>query len=60
MTFDGFLTGGGATWQIGLKDLQEVEGDPLITFWHPRWTNDGLRKVEVKREAPGGQARLEA
>ena len=47
VTFDGSLTGGGATLQIGLKDLQEAESAPVVMFWHTRWTDDDLRKVEV-------------
>ena len=60
ITFDGSLTGGGATLQIGLHDLSEAEHRPIVAYWHGQWSDDELQMLQVTRGSPSGQARLEA
>ena len=60
ITFDGSFTGGGATLQVGLTRLEEASWRPIVSFWHGRWTDDELKLLQVDRNSPSGQARLEA
>ena len=60
ITFDGSLTGGGATLQVGLTNLKDAEHVPVVSYWHDRWTAEGFQLLGVEPGDPGGQARLEA
>ena len=60
ITFDGTLTGGGATLQVGVRDRAETRTKPVIAYWADRWRADD---IELMQFAPGdsaGQAKCEA
>ena len=60
ITFDGSLTGGGATLQAGVADWAAASTVPVIAYWADTWTDDDLAFLQVKRNGPTGQARIEA
>ena len=60
ITFDGSLTGGGATLQVGLTKLEEAESAPIVSYWHDRWSESEFQLLDVVPGDPGGQAKLEA
>ena len=60
ITFDGSLTGGGATIQTGITQFNTAHQQPYIAYWHDAWTDDELKLLQIVRDDPAGQARLEA
>ena len=60
ITFDGSLSGGGATLQAGVEEFSTAHQRPFVAFWAAAWTNQDLERVRVIRGDPAGQARLEA
>ena len=42
ITFDGSLTGGGATLQAGVADWEAASTVPVISFWADTWTDATL------------------
>ena len=60
ITFDGSLSGGGATLQAGITQFNEAHRQQYISYWASEWTDDELRRIQVKRGDPAGQARVEA
>ena len=60
LTFDGSLSGGGATLQAGIRSFSGAHLQPMVSFWASAWTDDELSLLQVKRGDPAGQARLEA
>ena len=60
VTFDGSLTGGGATLQVGLQGIKEAAVKPVVAYWHKRWSERDRQLMQVKPGDPGGQARCEA
>ena len=60
ITFDGSLSGGGATLQAGITRYDTAHLQPYVAYWACEWTDQELRQVGVKRGGPAGQARLEA
>ena len=59
-TFDGSLTGGGATLQAGVTQFNSAHQKPFIAYWAATWSDEDLARVQAKRGDPAGQARLEA
>ena len=39
ITFDGSLTGGGATLRAGVTNVKEANIHPVITYWHGKWSD---------------------
>ena len=60
ITFDGSLTGGGATLQAGVPSLSAASSKQVVAYTSLRWTQDDLEMVIVRAGDPAGQARLEA
>ena len=60
MTFNGSLTGGGATLQVGVYNIKCAAHAPSVEWMSARWTDEDLLAVDVARGEPSGQARLEA
>ena len=60
VTFDGSLTGGGATLQVGVSELAGAAMTPVWAFFSTRWTAADLEMIDVNRADPAGQARVEA
>ena len=60
ITFDGSLTGGGATLQAGVEQFSTAHEKPFVAFWAGTWSDEDLARAQVKRGDPAGQARLEA
>ena len=60
ITFDGPLTGGGATLQAGITQFNTAHRQSYVAFWAGEWTDDELGRINVARGDPAGQARLEA
>ena len=60
ITFDGSLTGGGATLQAGVTQYNTAHQQPYVAYWHDEWTSAELELLQVIRDDPAGQARLEA
>ena len=60
VTFDGSLTGCGATIQFGVQSLHDIAQTPILTYFSLRWTVADLALVKLKQGDPAGQARLEA
>ena len=52
-------TGGGATLQVGLHKLEEGVTQPIVSYMQGRWS-DEVKLLQVDRNSPSGQARLEA
>ena len=59
-TFDGPLTGGGATLQAGVHQFNRAHRRPYIACWAATWTDEDLARVQVAGGDPAEQARLEA
>ena len=60
ITFDGSLSGGGATLQVGMRQRSEITTQPIISYWADRWST---ADYELVRASPGdsfGQAKFEA
>ena len=60
ITFDGSLSGGGATLQVGVASKVEAGSKPIVAYWADQWTADDLELVSVVLGDSAGQARLEA
>ena len=60
ITFDGSLSGGGATLQVGLRDLSEATTSPIVSCWQYRWDPTDFALLQLRPGDPGGQARVEA
>ena len=60
ITFDGSLTGGGATLQAGIEEFSHAHTRPFVSYWAANWTEQDLERLQVKKGDPAGQARLEA
>ena len=60
ITFDGSLSGGGATLQVGLHSIEQAAAAPIVSYWNTTWTDNDLKLVRAIRGEPSGQARLEA
>ena len=60
ITFDGSLSGGGATLQAGIRSFSGAHREPMIAYWAGSWTDEDLNMLQIKRGDPAGQARLEA
>ena len=60
VAFDGSLTGGGATLQVGVYNIKRAAQSPYIEWMATHWSDEDLRAVDVTRGEPSGQARLEA
>ena len=60
ITFDGSLSGGGATLQAGIRNFSGAHLQPMLSFWAGAWTDEELKLLQIKRGDPAGQARLEA
>ncbi len=60
ITFDGSLTGGGATFQTGLRDVQGALTAPITAYWMETWTPADADLLHVKLGDSAGQARWEA
>ena len=60
VTFDGSLTGGGATLQVGVKDRAEIHTKPIIAYWADRWGPADFALMQTKPGDRAGQAKCEA
>ena len=60
VTFDGSLTGGGATLQVGVYNIKCAAQAPYVEWMSTRWADEDLQAIDVARGEPSGQARLEA
>ena len=60
LTFDGSLTGGGATLQCGVRHRDEIAVKLVIAFWADQCQDHDLALLKVQRGDPAGQARVEA
>ena len=60
LTFDGSLTGGGATLQAGVEQFSTAHQRPYVAYWAAASSEEDLARVQVSRGDPAGQARLEA
>ena len=60
ITFDGSLTGGGATLQIGIRKRHEISFKPIMAYWADRWSDDDLKLINATPGDPAAQAKCEA
>ena len=60
ITFDGSLTGGGATLQCGVPSLEAACSSKILAYKGTQWSDADLELLKVKRGDPQGQARVEA
>ena len=60
ITFDASLSGGGATFQSGLRNLTEAASKPIVSYWQANWTDEDLATVQATKGAAADQAKLEA
>ena len=52
ITFDGSLTGGGATLRAGVMNVRDAHQHPVVTFWYGSWSDEELRALQVHRGEP--------
>ena len=60
ITFDGSLTGGGATLHVGVPSLSEASRRPIVAYTSAVWSQSDLAMISVRAGDPAGQARVEA
>ena len=60
LTFDGSLSGGGATLQVGVPSLENADEHPIVAYWHDEWGATDRARLQVVSGESAGQARLEA
>ena len=58
ITFDGSLTGGGATLQCGVPTLEAAHSSKILAHFDTQWSNADLELLKVSRGDPQGQARV--
>ena len=46
--------------QAGLKSLEEAATQPIVAYWHKRWSDADFKLLKVRKGEPSGQAALEA
>ena len=57
ITFDAALTGGGAMLQAGLKSLEEAATQPIVAYWHKRWSDADFNCRKSARESRAAKQR---
>ena len=60
ITFDGSLSGGGATLQVGVGNLKDHEAAPIVAYWHDEWDTEDRKAVRAGLKDPADQAKFEA
>ena len=60
ITFDGSLTGGGATLQTGISDLNEAHLSLVVAFWADQWDASDRAAMRASEHDPADQPKVEA